>query len=175
MCNDNRDTIIRRIEELDTLFSSFAESHKVKTYRFYKDELTYSLFWWKRGMLRIIQLKVDEGGKGEDFAIWIGAYKLFLPILNFWTVYLEMPTDYSEKLLTVRYPFNNESVYRLLESAKQKIDKVPRKLMTKNAVALTVVKNIFLSENLLTVILFFGIIGAVFYIYLNFNGKIALR
>lgn len=153
-----------QLKEVEDTFIKFSKKYRLRLFLHYKDLPSYTLFWWKRRVVRFIQLAPLNYNVNDRYGLWIGAYKLFLPILNFWTVYLGIPNDFSKKICEIKYPFNIEDVEKCLEKAREEIGLVDAKVITNRNTSSFVMTNLFLPENMWTIILFFFILMIFVYI-----------
>lgn len=154
-----------QLMQVDALFMELAKRYRVKFVRDYRGIPSCSLLWWDKGAVKFIQLRMTVA---RNLELWIAGYRLALPLLNFWTTYLDVPSDFSKKITELQQPIDKDQLQQLLIDAKGELDSIERKRFGKGQVSLTVLRNFILPPNILSLVLLIGIISIVVYLLIQF-------
>ena len=112
--------------------------------------------------------------KKANLELWVGAYRLALPVLNFWTLYLAVPTDFSKKLTEVTENTQEDELGTWLQIARETLAPLDWKRVQSGPVSRTVLKSLLVPENSLSLVLLLGIIGTGAYAAIRFPEHRAL-
>lgn len=154
-----------KLIDVDHIFLRYAKENRIKLARNYRDTISRTLFWWEKGIVKLIQLKATK----DRYELWIGAYKFPLPFLNFWTLYLDVPNDYSEKICDIKFPFIEKEVYNLLNEAKNKANLINKKSIKDETTMRAIIRNLLIPTNLLSLVIFIVILITVSYGLFRFS------
>lgn len=157
-----QDSLIR----IDEILAEFSREHNARLFRNYRDIPSRSLFWWDKGLLKFIQLKDVSGGSLE---LWVGAYRLPIPLMNFWTVYLDLPNDFCKKLTEIGGgAIQGDEFLGSLRTAKGILDPLSKKNVPYGETSAAIRRNLLIPENLLSVFLILGVIVIVVFLVSRF-------